>query len=268
MKKKTEQNPLALATAETSRPIIPFNPAATKTFEALGAVKALQAMSSFIGSQVILGLKAIEESSAYRDYGCENFADFLDRYSPLKRTAFYDRLRLLEKEGAAFDVLTQIGVSIRDRKLLGRGEVGIEGDEIIIKGERVNISEKDQIKTIIATLTQKVNDQDAKISKGEKTVKDLKTRLSDAEREARENSRRLATWEERLTEAQVSIGNLALALGAPDISIEDRREHARLILEGLGQQMVRVHRALGLDSDEDRQHHAIDELLADLDAEG
>lgn len=246
----------------------PFNPHGIRAFEALGAVKALQAITNFLSSQAILGLKNIEESGAYKDYGCDNFAEFLDRYSPIKKTAFYDRWNLLQKEGAAFDVLTQIGVSIRDRKLLGRGEVGIEGDEIIIKGERVNISEKDQIKTIIATLTQKVNDQDAKISKGEKTVKDLKTRLSDAEREARENSRRLATWEERLTEAQVSIGNLALALGAPDISIEDRREHARLILEGLGQQMVRVHRALGLHSDEEQQNHAIDELLADLDAEG
>ena len=122
-----------------------------------GGFKAALKISAAISSEVMRSMEVFQEERLYMSFGYERFATFLDEseFSPMSKSQYYERKSILEKEGdRMFDVFGELGLSIRKRKLLGKGNVEIDGDSVIILDgdERTEIELKDRSR-LIETLT-------------------------------------------------------------------------------------------------------------------
>jgi hypothetical protein len=236
---------------ESAREVVSLE--SLKVFEGLGAIKAISHTANALTSQVLQALCVFQEQELWRGVpfddtrNCANFNEFLAIHGPFSKTKFYEMKELMEKEGvSAFDTLTALGIPYERRKLLARGSIGVEGDEVVIDNERVPISNAKRIKTILATLTEKIAKQDEQIAAGEQTVRKLKDRVREAEVRAAATVTIQVAWDVRLTEALVALGSLATALAESPVTAEQRK----LISDRLTEQMRQVTRALGI-SDED-----------------
>lgn len=143
-----------------------------RAFIALGALGAFDNLARTLSAQVIRGLDAFREAKLHESLGFPHFDDFLreSQYSPVSKSQFYERRKVLEQEGdAIFDILNGLSVPISKRKLIGRGSLAIEGDNLILKseGEEIEISLRDRTRIVetISSLADKTFELDKKLKK-------------------------------------------------------------------------------------------------------
>lgn len=101
----------------------------------LGGVTIAKKVAASLNAETIKTLGRFQEDKMHEDLGYATFVEFLNEseYSPLTKNQFYDGKSLLEKEGEAiFDMLTELGISLRKRKLLGSGNVELSGETLIV----------------------------------------------------------------------------------------------------------------------------------------
>lgn len=104
----------------------------------LGGFKTASRIAHAINSEVMRSLEMFQQERIYEAFGYERFVDFLDNceHSPMSKTQYYERKALLDKEGdQMFNIYSELGISIRKRKLLGKGNVEIDGENAIIRDE-------------------------------------------------------------------------------------------------------------------------------------
>lgn len=104
----------------------------------LGRAQATDRISVALSSQVIRFLEMFEKTKAYRALGYNSFVAFLNNSGlhEVTKNRYYDRIKLLNKEGdPVFDALTIAGVPITVRGYLEPGDVTIEGESIVVKGD-------------------------------------------------------------------------------------------------------------------------------------
>jgi len=123
----------------------------------LGGVNIADKIATSLNAEAIKALITFQEQKLHEALGFETFVAFLNEseYSPMSKQQFYDRKAILEKEGEKmFDLLTELGVSMRKRKLLGKGSVEIVGDIAIVHdgGETTEIQLTDRTR-LLETLT-------------------------------------------------------------------------------------------------------------------
>lgn len=159
----------------------------------LGAVHNVKRLSETFNSQFLRGVQAIENENLYLDMGFGRFVDFLSsEESPIGKTAFYDRLKLLESEGEqVFDLLNEVGVAASTRKLLAAGNYEpavVEGGKLKIGEREADITDVKSIKTIIdlyaddcRRLREENKKQADRIEKGKGDYDRLKQRLTESE---------------------------------------------------------------------------------------
>lgn len=124
----------------------------------LGGINIAGKVAAALDSDAIKALITFQEEKMHEALGFETFVQFLNdsEYAPMSKTQFYDRKAILEKEGERlFDLLTELGVSIRKRKLLGKGNVEISGDSVIVRDgdEESTIDIKDRARLIEVVTT-------------------------------------------------------------------------------------------------------------------
>src|SRR4051812_19280600 len=125
----------------------------------LGGAMAIDRLKEHLASQVIAAMMTVEEQKLYLEYGYETFADFLSKseISPYSKTQFYKLRELYLTEGPTnYDLFTNWKLPLTTRKLLADKGVGIElqGDEVVIGDERINVGETKVIKEVIARLVK------------------------------------------------------------------------------------------------------------------
>ena len=101
----------------------------------LGGFRAAQQIANAINSEVMRALEIFQTERMYQAFGYDRFVDFLEEYAhaPMSKAQYYERKALLDKEGdALFDMYHDLGLSIRRRKLLGKGNVELDGDKVIV----------------------------------------------------------------------------------------------------------------------------------------
>ncbi|MEZ5421822.1 MAG: hypothetical protein R2682_01850 [Pyrinomonadaceae bacterium] len=110
---------------------------ADRVMYALGGINVANRVAAALDTEAMRSLIRIEEDKLYRSLGFETFVDFLNSdLSPVSKSQFYERKALLDKEGdALFNLLTEAGVPLRSRKLLGRGSVEVADDALIIHAD-------------------------------------------------------------------------------------------------------------------------------------
>lgn len=123
-----------------------------------------RAVATGLSAQEIRALVQFQEDRRYLDLGYANFVEFLENseYSPMSKTRFYERLRVLESEGdEIYDLLTEMGISISTRKLLTKGDrrLELDGDDLIVGTERVSVVDNPPIiRQLIKDLAAEIRD--------------------------------------------------------------------------------------------------------------
>jgi hypothetical protein len=226
----------------------------SRKIELMGAIKGLAHAANTLNAHAIQALCAFQDEELWRDIpyddtrNCQNFDEFLSVHGPFGKTKFYEAKALLEKEGQmTFDILSSLGISYQRRRMLGRGTIGVDGDEVVIDNERVPIGNVRRIKTILATLTEKISHQDDTIVMGEAMVRRLKEELRTARAAVERTVTVAPTWDVRLAEVLIALGALRTAIDQSPVTPEQRK----LIVDRIGDQMHGLHEALGLAVEDD-----------------
>ncbi|HMV46544.1 MAG TPA: hypothetical protein PLD20_00820 [Blastocatellia bacterium] len=157
-------------------------------FEFVGAAKLMNKITASFGSQLLLGLKRFQESEGYRVYGCQTWVQFLKEHPELdlSKTQYYERLKVLEAEGAElFDLLSSLNVPISARKQLTAGSILVEGNELVIGEQRVPVDDAKKVKRAITQIADQMERLESKAAKTEKEIEKLKQKLAEAKEEAR-----------------------------------------------------------------------------------
>lgn len=125
----------------------------------LGRAQAADRISVSLSSQVIRFLEMFEKTKMYRALGHHNFVTFLSNSGlhEVTKNRYYDRKKILDREGdPLFDALSIAGVPISIRGQFDRGDVTINGENIVITGDDDEgdlLIHKDDHQAIVHALT-------------------------------------------------------------------------------------------------------------------
>lgn len=163
----------------------------TQAHEMFGAIRAVHNLGKMLSAQSLHALQMFQQQKGHEEYGFSSFDEFLDGYenSPMTKNQYYDRIKLLKKEGdATFDLLNSLKISARDRKLLTTGAIQIEGDEVIIGESRANLFDTRAIKELVKELardnqqlSEKQVELETKIEKEQAKSEELQRKLDSGE---------------------------------------------------------------------------------------
>jgi len=147
----------------------------------LGAVSAIGRLGAGLAAQAFEEFEKWLHDKRYRELGFETEVDFLvSPMSPITKNRYFDRKKLLEKEGAqAFDLLNSLGVPLSARKLLSDGSVKVNNNIIEIGEGKVDISDRTRVVELVTTLAAKCHEQSRTIERGRKEVSRKKDEIAD-----------------------------------------------------------------------------------------
>lgn len=127
-----------------------------KALMLLGGFNTAAKIAQVINSELMRGLEIFQTEKIYLALDYDTFVDYLDSdQSPMSKAQYYERRAILANEGdQLFDVFSSIGLSIRKRKLLGKGSVEIVDDTVIVHhGDEVTEIELTDRARLLETLT-------------------------------------------------------------------------------------------------------------------
>ena len=150
----------------------------------LGRIQATDRISAALHSEVLRALEQVEETKAYKALGYDRFVDYLGdaSMSPITKSQFYEGKKVIDKEGdVVFNALNCLGIPLSKRKSLGKGNIQIEGDQVIIKdGDEetfIQISDRSQLIEMLTVLAdRKVIDTEV-VELKDKKIEDLQSKI-------------------------------------------------------------------------------------------
>lgn len=213
----------------------------------LGGVAIANKVATSLNSEAIKALITFQEQKMHEALGFDRFVEFLDQseYSPLTKAQFYERKAILEKEGdALFDLLTELGMSIRKRKLLGKGNIELVGDKLIVHdGDEVteiSISDRSTILAAITSLADanaeksiKLDRQKEKIDKYDGKVRELYDEIDQVKAS---KAAEIGQDPHSLALAQLCFAFAALREAAAELPLIDRAGRRDNVLEIIANQ--------------------------------
>lgn len=214
----------------------------------LGGMRAADRIASALSAQVMANLIAFEKEKMHEQMGYRRFVDFLERspYSPMTKHQFYKRREIFEREGEeVFDLMNDIGLPLARRKMLGRGQVRLEGETVIVKdgGDEVAIDMDDRARILetLSALADANAEKAKKLERGQEDYERLKRKLASATEE------KGAPDKDELERVTLSATAMLSALAGMlrDASEERREKFLSAHLNLLALQYRRVNEALG-----------------------
>lgn len=231
----------------------------------IGEVGAIGRLANNLTAQTIRALQIIRDNKDFEPLGFTRFDNFLDEspVSPMSYRQFIDREKLLAQEGDfLFDLLNDLRLSHKQRRLLGAGNVQVDeenGTVIVtasvggvaesVKTEEIDLKDRARLLQTLSALadqcsqlTEKNIKQTQKIERGEKDVEDLKRKLDDAKNRPGER-----------TIDQIHFDNFmrvcnaidAMAATVKGFSPEDKLRHKGVYLDGIDGAVLRLKAAYG-----------------------
>lgn len=168
-----------------------------KAAVSIGYITAFQKISNVLSAEFMRALIQFQEMKMHEALGYSRFENFLNEspYSPMSKNQFYDRAKILETEGdELFDLLNNFGLAVSKRKLLGKGNIQLDGNKIIVIDPATNeeisfdAGDKSRILETITALADANADKTKKLDKGREDNERLKRKLNETE-EALETAR-------------------------------------------------------------------------------
>lgn len=212
-----------------------------------------QAIASNLSAQSIRALERFQQEKRHEDLGFTTFDQFLSDspYSPMTKRQYYDRVGLIRGHGdEIYDLLTSVGISVRSQRLLGKGELSIKGDKLLVGDKEIEVANTGIIKDVLnelfedkrslkaenEKLTKKVTTQKDQIEKGREEFDELRRNIDAAEQGAPYERALMATVKALIT----------LTSEAKSLSDADKAERAGADLETLTGQLFQLQDALGV----------------------
>lgn len=168
----------------------------TKQLVRLGMVAGVGRVAQTLNAHTIRALQGIREEKDFEALGFSRFDDFLNEseLAPMTYRQFNEREKLLKQEGdEIFDMLNHLRFSHRQRKLLGSGNVELEGDLVIVTSknefgdeiqEEIQINDRDRLLQTLSALADqnsrlnlKTDKQKSQIEKQDLEIEDLSERI-------------------------------------------------------------------------------------------
>ncbi|MCW5959298.1 MAG: hypothetical protein KIS76_03995 [Pyrinomonadaceae bacterium] len=242
----------------------------------LGGIHTVGKLSEALSSQEMRALETFQKERLYHAFGFQTFVEFLGSdYSRMTKSQYYERLRILDIEGdRIFDLLNDAGLSVSKRKLLGKGNIQLDGETLIVVGDdgdetEIEISDRSRILETLSALADANADKSRKIERGEADNKRLKEKVVELENTPGARGR-LSPMDEAAAGALVHLAALAAQIEQSPVAEIDQFLHRDFNL--LVAQWNRINYALadnGLsekareltESDEDRIAALLDDGL-------
>jgi hypothetical protein len=144
----------------------------------LGGVRAVNSVSEALGAQSIRALQRVRDEGLYKAEGFTRFDDFLDK-SPLSPMNYkkFNRLEtaLLNEGDELFNYLNAINAPMAKRRLLGKGALTVEGDEIVVRHDkeeqRIAVSDRGVLLSTLSKLADQNEEQSRTIERQKKKLK-------------------------------------------------------------------------------------------------
>ncbi|MET0646413.1 MAG: hypothetical protein ABW208_07305 [Pyrinomonadaceae bacterium] len=144
----------------------------------LGGVRAVNSVAEALGAQSIRALQRIRDEELYRAEGFTRFDTFLDE-SPLSPMNYkkFNRLEtaLLNEGDELFNYLNAINAPMARRRLLGKGTLTVEGEEIVVRHDkdeqRIAISDRGVLLSTLSKLADQTEEQRRTIERQKKKLK-------------------------------------------------------------------------------------------------
>lgn len=158
----------------------------------ISGINVARRIAQAISSESMRALITFQEEKIYESLGFENFVDFLNNseYAPMTKSQFYERKNLLENEGdATFDLLNSFSMPVSKRKLLGKGNIALDGETVIITGDdgeetTIEITDRTRLLETLtaladnsAELRRKVESQKTKLNKADDFIINLQDEM-------------------------------------------------------------------------------------------
>jgi hypothetical protein len=164
----------------------------------LGGIHTVKKIANSLNAQHLRAIQAIESEKLYLDMGFEKFVDFLaSDESPIGKTAYYDRIKLLESEGEqVFDLLNEVGLTNAIRKKLAEsnyGDISIEGNTVRIGDETADLSNMRMIKTLIESFSNDCRKLTEQTKKQNETIQKMESQVSEGSKQVEQLRRQLDT---------------------------------------------------------------------------
>ena len=163
---------------------------------AIGAAdKLARAIARTMSANAMRSLMLFQENKMHEALGFARFDDFLNEseYSPMTKSQFYERKALLEREGdGLFDLLNSSGIPIYKRKLLGTGQISLDGETVIITTElgdgtsstqQIELNDRTQLLETLTALADRNSELAKKADERQKRLDKFKDTLLKAEEE-------------------------------------------------------------------------------------
>ncbi|HQU84838.1 MAG TPA: hypothetical protein PKY59_16995 [Pyrinomonadaceae bacterium] len=231
----------------------------------IGEVGAIGRLANNLTAQTIRALQFVRDNKDFETLGFKRFDTFLDEseVAPMSYRQFIDREKLLKQEGdLLFDLLSNLRLSHKQRRMLGAGNVQIDEEKgtVIVtasvggvaeatKTEEIDLQDRARLlQTLTAladqnsTLTDKNIKQQRQIERGEKDVDDLKRKLDEAKNRPGERS-----VDQMHFDGFMRVVNSmdALAATIKEFSPEDKAKHEGVYLDAIEGAFLRLKAAYG-----------------------
>lgn len=220
-----------------------------------GGIRAVKRVADNLDSQAMAALIQFQKEGLHQHFGYARFADFLDEceFSPMTKSAFYRQKEVFEAEGGQiYDAFNAARIPIATRKLLvdGAAQIELDGDELIIAGERIEATNPAAIKDLVLSIAEDLKAERSASAKQQKKIEDLKARVEKGTAENDELRRNIDAMNdqspyERAFSRTVS-ALIRTTAEADSLSKADKRSRAADDLRILAGQWFRLRDALGV----------------------
>jgi hypothetical protein len=164
----------------------------------LGRVRQIdhdaRSIATALSAQAIRAIEHFSDQRTYKVLGYQTLVDFLDKseFSPMSKHQYYERLKLINEHGdEIYDLLTSVGISVRAQKLLGSGELAIQGDKLMIGDTEVDVANTGVIKDVLNELFDEKRELTKKLEKAKSTIDDQRSTIEKGTEEFQELQRAL-----------------------------------------------------------------------------
>lgn len=226
-------------------------------FFLLGGQDAMGTIADNLLTTVIFTYQRIRDEKLYLASGFQTFADFMDNH-PKSRMS-YKRFNYVEGVyknlgPVTFDLMSGSGLSMRQMKQLGKGNIQIDGEHLIINTDdgpqHVDISNRRQWLDAVQALAKSNADKSAKLEKQKETIAkhdDEKRDLYNAiDREKARKTAEIAADPHMIAVVELQIAYRRLADAVDALSEADKKQFVFAVLEKIASCDLRLREAYGV----------------------
>jgi hypothetical protein len=226
-----------------------------EAFEFNGKLKAVNQLHEYLGSTMMRALMLIEEKKIWRLLGYSGFAAFLDsdEVPEFGKTKFYKlKERFINEGDQRFDLLTRHKIPVSTRLALAENgvEIELDGNDIVIGGNRVPANDKQAVKELFDALKNSFVLRDHREKELEKSKDKLKKEVEKQERTiaSLQNANSVGLVNTAYMEAVIDLNTAYkhITEETEKLSPEDKQKWRDIVFEGIADSTNKLSKAFGL----------------------